>query len=126
MLIGLYVLGCLAVAALIGECGVGVWTRVRAWVRSGTLAIVRAASIDTVPAENQCGPAEGHLRAVGQCHAPHRLAVHEVPFVEPRSTRTTSPSSTRSSAWCRETPGSTSRRSQSVPRPSIVTGAFSS
>src|SRR5690606_29666614 len=46
------------------------------------------------------------------------------PLVDPRSTRATSGPSTRISAWCRDTPGSTSRRSQSVPRPSNVTGVL--
>src|SRR5690606_33160231 len=46
------------------------------------------------------------------------------PLVDPRSTRATSGPSTRISAWCRATPGSTSRRSQSVPRPSNVPGVM--
>src|SRR5216684_3929904 len=47
---------------LLGGCRVGVCASAGVWISSGTVAIVRAASIDTVPAENKCRPAEGHLR----------------------------------------------------------------
>src|SRR5690625_2415605 len=50
----------------------------------------------------------------------------KVPLVEPLSTRMASSLSRRILTWCLETPLSTRRRSQSVPRPSSVTGVVSS
>ena len=44
------------------------------------------------------------------------------PLVEPTSTTVTSPPERRSSAWSREMPGSSMRRSESAPRPMRVTG----
>ena len=64
----------------------------------------------------RAGPAR--RRAGG---SPTRVPSTTTPLVEPRSTSVTSPPERRSSAWLREMPGSSMRRSVSAPRPMRVT-----
>ena len=73
--------------------------------------------------EHDPGAADGERVAVHAADRRHPLAVHEVPFVEPRST--TPSGVTWISRWRRDTPGSSRGTSTSAARPSTVTARVS-